>query len=68
MGIWNQEMSPGLGQNNRWHRISKSFKTQKFIRGIASNARLIGAEGHYTSIDDKILLNFQNDDNKKQIY
>ena len=38
-------MSGGLGQNNRWSRISKSLKTQEVIQGVVSNVRLIDAEG-----------------------
>ena len=55
MGIRDREMSGGLGQNNRWPRISKSLKIQRVIQDIVSNARLTDAEGQNASIDDKTL-------------
>ena len=49
-----------LDQNNRRSSISQSVKTLKVLQDIASNARLIHAEGQNASIDDKIsqVLNF----------
>ena len=55
MGIRDREMSGGLGQNNRWPRISKSLKIQRVIQDIVSNARLTDAEGQNASIDDRNL-------------
>ena len=52
MEIRDREMSDGLGQNNRWPRVSKSLETQKVIQDIASNARLIDVEGQNASIEN----------------
>ena len=43
-----------LGQNKRLSSISQSLKTQEVIQDIASNARLIHAEGRNAAVDDKI--------------
>ena len=60
MGIRDREMSDGLGQNNRWFRMSISLKIQEVIQDIASNAGLNHTEGQKAAINDKIshFLNF----------
>ena len=58
MGIRDRKIESSLGKING---ISQSLKIQEVIQDIASNERLIHAEGQNAAIDDKIsyfLLNY----------